>query len=119
MNTIIYLFSNTVPKLDLTSGSHPPKKIIFFNKSPLNTLKNAFYYILKALLCSALFHMKTRVCLKYFMNKMQGRGGEAGRGGWGSNSLKQVSKFFEDIFLKYRCGYWKAFRTQQCLLTML
>ena len=50
----------------------------------------------------------------------EGRGGEAGsRVGGGSNSLERVSKCFEDIFLKYRCGYWKAFRTQQCLLTML
>ena len=38
--------------LDLKSDSHLPKKIIFicFDESPLGTMKNAFYFILKALL---------------------------------------------------------------------
>ena len=38
--------------LDLKSYSHLPKKIIFicFDESPLGTMKNAFYFILKALL---------------------------------------------------------------------
>ena len=35
----------------LKSASHPPKKIIFiyFNKSPLKMMRNAFYFTLKAL----------------------------------------------------------------------
>ena len=33
--------------------------------------------------------------------------------------LEQMSKFFENIFSKYQCGFQKGFSTQQCLLAML
>ena len=41
----------------LKSDSHPTKKILFicFNKSPLKVMKNAFYFILKALFVLKIF----------------------------------------------------------------
>ena len=33
--------------------------------------------------------------------------------------FEQMSQFFENIFSKYQCGFWKGFSTQQCLLAML
>ena len=33
--------------------------------------------------------------------------------------FEQMPQFFENIFLKYQCGFQKGFRTQQCLLAML
>ena len=33
--------------------------------------------------------------------------------------FEQMSQFFENLFSKYQCGFWKCFSTQQCLLTML
>ena len=33
--------------------------------------------------------------------------------------FEQISQFFENIFSKYQCGFWKGFSTQQCLLAML
>ena len=44
-------------KLTLKSDSHLPKKYIFicFNKSPLKMMKNAFYFILKALFVLKIF----------------------------------------------------------------
>ena len=33
--------------------------------------------------------------------------------------FEQMSQFFENIFPKYQCGFWKDFSTQQCLLAML
>ena len=32
--------------------------------------------------------------------------------------FEQMSQFFENI-LKYQCGFWKCFSTQQCILAML
>ena len=32
---------------------------------------------------------------------------------------EQMSQFFENIYSKYQCGFWKGFSTQQCLLAML
>ena len=44
-------------KLNLKSDSHHPKKFLFisFNESPLKIMKNAFYFILKALLVLKIF----------------------------------------------------------------
>ena len=41
----------------LKSASHLPKKIIFiwFNESPLKMMKNAFYFIIKALFILKIF----------------------------------------------------------------
>ena len=33
--------------------------------------------------------------------------------------FEQMSQFFENIFSKYQCGFWKGFSTQQCLVAML
>ena len=33
--------------------------------------------------------------------------------------FKQMSQFFENIFSKYQCGFWKGFNTQQCILAVL
>ena len=33
--------------------------------------------------------------------------------------FKEMSQFFDKIFLKYQCGFRKGFSTQQCLLAML
>ena len=33
--------------------------------------------------------------------------------------FEEISQFFENIFSKYQCGFWKGFSTQQCLLAML
>ena len=33
--------------------------------------------------------------------------------------LEQMSKFFENLFSKYQCGFRKSFCTQKCLLAML
>ena len=33
--------------------------------------------------------------------------------------FEQMSQFFENIFLKYQCGFRKGFITQQCLMEML
>ena len=45
-----YLCSfNGCSLIQLKPDSHLPKKIIYFNDSPLKMMKNAFYFILKAL----------------------------------------------------------------------
>ena len=45
-----YLCSfNGCSLIQLKPDSHLPKKIIYFNGSPLKMMKNAFYFILKAL----------------------------------------------------------------------
>ena len=43
--------------LELKSDSHLPKKFLFirFNESPLKMMKNAFYFILKALFVLKIF----------------------------------------------------------------
>ena len=33
--------------------------------------------------------------------------------------FEQMLQFFENIFLKYQCGFRKVFSTQQCLLVLL
>ena len=33
--------------------------------------------------------------------------------------FEQMSQFFENIFSKYQCGFWKGFSTQQCLVALL
>ena len=33
--------------------------------------------------------------------------------------FEQMSRFFENIFSKYQCGFRKGFSTQQCLLAVL
>ena len=51
--------------LHLNSDSHLPKKIIFicFNESPLEMMKNAFYFILKALFDLDIFNF----CLDFLV----------------------------------------------------
>ena len=46
----------------LKSGSHLPKKFLFlsFNESPLKMMKNAFYFILKALFPIKIFKFLSR-----------------------------------------------------------
>ena len=46
-----------VKTIPLKSDSHPPKKVCFisFNEGPLKMVKNAFYFILKALFILNIF----------------------------------------------------------------
>ena len=48
---------------NLKSGSHLPKKICFicFNDSPSKVMKNAFYFILKALFVLKIFKFLSRL----------------------------------------------------------
>ena len=38
---------------------------------------------------------------------------------FGKCMFEQISKFFDNIFSKYQCGFRNGFSTRQCLLTML
>ena len=55
--SLIFRLECKLVRSNLKSGSHHPKKIclIHFDKSPLNIMKNAFYFILKALFVLKIF----------------------------------------------------------------
>ena len=54
----LVVLSGDYKKIQLKSDSHLPKKIccIYFNESPLKVMKNAFYFILKALFVLKMFN---------------------------------------------------------------
>ena len=57
MKLLSYEVTMTPKKQNLKSYSHLPKKFLFicFNESPLKMMKNAFYFILKALFVFKIF----------------------------------------------------------------
>ena len=59
------MFENVIHQIDIKVGLSPSKKncFIYFNESPLEIVKNAFYFILKALFVLKIF----KFCLDFLV----------------------------------------------------